>query len=67
MHLAILYNQKKVLLNDDAYCETVFEDIEVRGSSLFDRQPIYAHFSFLDNNGKKQNDLIVANVHFASG
>jgi endonuclease/exonuclease/phosphatase family metal-dependent hydrolase len=33
---------------------------------VFDRQPLYGHFTFLEN-GQARNDLVVVGVHLASG
>jgi endonuclease/exonuclease/phosphatase family metal-dependent hydrolase len=62
--IAILYNTKFAQLN--AACETSFPNIKVQKKGLFDRQPLYAHFTFLEN-GQERNDLVVVGVHLASG
>ena len=63
-HVAILYNHKFAELN--TFCETSFRNYRVQKKGLFDRQPIYGHFTFLDGTTEK-NDLVVMSVHLASG
>ena len=63
-HIAILYDKRAVRLN--AVCETDFPNQEVGGKSLFDRQPLFAHFTAV-NQGQDMNDLVVVGVHLASG
>jgi endonuclease/exonuclease/phosphatase family metal-dependent hydrolase len=62
--IAILYDTKFARLNEA--CETSFRNIKVQKKSVFDRQPVYAHFTFLEN-GAPRNDLVVVGVHLASG
>ncbi len=63
-HIAILYDKRYVRLN--AICECEFPDERVNGKNLFDRQPLFGHFTFLDA-GQPKNDLVVVGVHLASG
>jgi endonuclease/exonuclease/phosphatase family metal-dependent hydrolase len=63
-HIAILYDQRAARLNEA--CETDFPRIQVQGKNLFDRQPLMAHFTLLEN-GQDRNDLVVVGVHLASG
>lgn len=62
--IALLFDTRFARLN--AACETDFPNIKVQKKSVFDRQPLYAHFTFLDN-GLERNDLVVVGVHLASG
>jgi endonuclease/exonuclease/phosphatase family metal-dependent hydrolase len=62
--IALLFDTKFVQLNEA--CETDFTNTEVQGKGLFDRQPLYGHFTFLENN-QERNDLVVVGVHLASG
>lgn len=62
-HVAILYDSAFVRL--EAACEADFPREKVQGKSLFARQPLLAHFTFLDD-GKEMNDFVVVNLHLAS-
>ena len=63
-HIAILYDQRYVRLN--AQCECDFPEERVNGKQTFDRQPLFAHFTFL-HAGQPKNDLLIVGVHLASG
>jgi len=63
-HLAIVYDRRAVRLNEN--CETNFEAEVVNSKNLFDRQPLFTHFTLLDG-GQPANDLVVCDVHLASG
>lgn len=62
--IAMLFDKRFARLNEA--CETTFPNVKVQGKGLFDRQPLYAHFTFLEN-GQERNDLVVVGVHLASG
>lgn len=62
--IAILYDLDAVQLNE--VCEANFRRMQVNGKNVFDRQPLYAHFTFLED-GNERNDLVVVGVHLASG
>lgn len=62
--IAMLFDTAFVRLNEA--CETNFPNIKVQKKGLFDRQPLYAHFTFLED-GQERNDLVVVGVHLASG
>jgi hypothetical protein len=62
--IAILFNTEFARLNEA--CETSFRNNKIQGKSVFDRQPLYGHFTFLEN-GQARNDLVVVGVHLASG
>ncbi|MFZ5479055.1 MAG: endonuclease/exonuclease/phosphatase family protein [Myxococcota bacterium] len=62
--VALLYDRRAARLN--AVCETSFPNDYVDGKRLFDRQPLFGHFTFLVN-GQPRNDLLVVGVHLASG
>jgi len=63
-HIAILYDIRFVRLN--TVCECDLPNTQVGGKRLFDRQPLIAHFTFLDG-GEARNDLAIVGVHLASG
>jgi endonuclease/exonuclease/phosphatase family metal-dependent hydrolase len=63
-HIAILWDKRSVRLNDSY--ETNFENEKVNGDSLFSRQPLFGHFTFLNNN-QPMNDLEIVGVHLSSG
>lgn len=63
-HIAILYDERFVRLN--AACECDLPNERVGNKSLFDRQPLIAHFTFLDG-GEARNDLAIVGLHLASG
>jgi endonuclease/exonuclease/phosphatase family metal-dependent hydrolase len=62
--LAILYDTSRAQIN--AVYEMNFQNSKVQGKGLFDRQPVFAHFTLLDG-GQERNDLVIVNVHLASG
>jgi endonuclease/exonuclease/phosphatase family metal-dependent hydrolase len=62
--LAILYDKRAVRLN--SVCEADFPRVEIQGKSIFERQPLLAHFTFM-HGGTPMNDLLVVAVHLASG
>ena len=62
--IAMLYDSRAARLN--AWCEGSFANETVEGKGLFDRQPLFAHFTLL-SNGQPMNDLVVLGVHLASG
>jgi endonuclease/exonuclease/phosphatase family metal-dependent hydrolase len=63
-HVGFLFDTAFVAL--DATCETAFDDVELNGKGVFDRQGFYGHATFLDD-GARKNDLVVFGVHLASG
>jgi endonuclease/exonuclease/phosphatase family metal-dependent hydrolase len=63
-HIAILYDTRYSRLN--SVCECDLPNENVNGKSLFYRQPLIAHFTFL-NGGEPRNDLAIVGVHLASG
>ena len=64
-HVAILYDTSRAQL--DNVCECDFpRDLKVDGKTVFDREPLLAHFTLL-NDGHPANDLLVVGVHLASG
>lgn len=62
-HIAILYDTRAARLNEAG--ETNIRSLEVQGKQIFDRQPLFGHFTFL-HNGQAMNDLVVIGVHLAS-
>ena len=63
-HIAILYDKRYVRMN--AVCECNIPEEEGFKKNLFDRQPLFAHFTFM-HQGQPMNDLVVVGVHLASG
>lgn len=63
-HLAILYDKRATRLN--AVCEGALANKTVQDGQLFARQPLFAHFTLLAD-GQARNDLLVVDVHLASG
>jgi endonuclease/exonuclease/phosphatase family metal-dependent hydrolase len=62
--IAILYDSTAVRIND--VVEFTVGPRRVQDKDIFDRDPLAAHVTFLQN-GQPRNDLIVVGVHLASG
>jgi endonuclease/exonuclease/phosphatase family metal-dependent hydrolase len=62
--IAVVYDGRFARLN--AVEEIEMPNPKVQGKGLFDRQPLMAHFTFIQN-GAERNDLVVVGLHLASG
>jgi len=62
--VAMLFDKQAVRLNEHG--EMHLPNSNVNGSSLFAREPLVAHFTFMQH-GQAMNDLAVVGVHLASG
>jgi endonuclease/exonuclease/phosphatase family metal-dependent hydrolase len=62
--IAIIFDTKFSRLN--AAKEMAVVESNVQGKDIFERDPLIAHFTFLQN-GNPRNDLTVVGLHLASG
>lgn len=62
--VAILYDEAKVRVNE--IIEFSIPPRRIQGKDIFDRDPLVAHVTLLQN-GAPRNDLVVVALHLASG